>query len=340
MTKNYDSIDLMKFIACIMVVAIHSDPLQDISPLANRLVSGGLCRLAVPLFFLATAFFLFRNGELTKDKTIKYIKRISLLYACWFLISLPITALNRFSFNADSALLESVQFVKNFFFTSTFSGSWFLMSGVFCTILFYLVQKAGRWSDLIIVVLSIAVYLFCTITSSWGNLMDEFGLREYYNTMVFYFAKPYTSILVGVPYFAIGRYIARTESLAKTPSILLAVALVCMLLVEIYYTFTNKLTNSTDCYFMLLPCAYCIFLYFLKWDISLSNASSLRKSSTIVFFSQFIWLFIIEFVEYLFKITIPQIVKSVSALALCLVTSWIVINMQSYRRFEWLKYIY
>ena len=156
--RKYHSIDLLKFISCIMVVAIHSDPLQDISPLANRLISAGICRLAVPLFFIASGFFLFKKGDLTAQSVKNYIRRISYLYALWFIISLPITIFNSFVVGDSAFSVKIFQFVKSFFFTSTFSGSWFLMSGVFCTILFYLLQKVGKREEIIIPVLSFLVY--------------------------------------------------------------------------------------------------------------------------------------------------------------------------------------
>ena len=138
--QSYNSIDLMKFILCFLVVAIHSDPIEDVGPLLNRLFLG-VERVAVPLFFIASGFFLFKGGPLDKDHLVKYLKRMGLLYFAWFVISFPITIFNRFLMGEGSLPVKLFLFVKSFFFTSTFSGSWFLASCVFCTILFYFINS-------------------------------------------------------------------------------------------------------------------------------------------------------------------------------------------------------
>lgn len=67
MTK-YNSIDLLKFIASFFVVMIHISLFSDINPYLNLFTANGLSRLAVPLYFLASAFFFYKkNADLDKD---------------------------------------------------------------------------------------------------------------------------------------------------------------------------------------------------------------------------------------------------------------------------------
>lgn len=339
MRANYDSIDLMKFVAAIFVVCLHSDPLADVSPFANRLLIG-MGRLAVPLFFVATSFFFFKSASFDRNSVHKYLRRMGLLYLAWFIVELPITVFHRFD-PAHSVLTNIAVFIKNFFFTSTFSGSWFLASCIFCALLFYFFYKwfPSRAKN-IIIVLSIITYLLCVGTSSWGNLMDELGLRSTYESIVCFFAKPYTSILVGVPYFAIGKHIAEHENSISTPNVFLWLSMLTLMFVEVIYTYIHQLTNSTDCYLMLLPCAYCVFVAILKCDAIIKNAVWMRKASTIVFFSQFIWLFMIEFAEWALQITIPSYGKFLLALLLCLLTAAIMLHIQKKPHFRWLRYFY
>ena len=338
--RNYNSIDLMKFILCFLVVAIHSNPFNDISLLLNRLLLG-IERLAVPLFFIASGFFLFKGGPLEKEQLVKYLKRMGLLYLAWFIVSIPVTVFNRFLMGEGTLSVKLFQFVKSFFFTSTFSGSWFLTSCVFCTLLFYCIYKwIPKYGKVITIVLSVVAYLLCVSTSSWGKWMDIAGVRSFYDQFVFYFAKPYTSILVGIPYFALGKYIADNEDSIVPVSWLWTILLLMILLFEVWFTYSRQFTNSTDCYLMLLPCAYCVFVYFLKKDIKLKHAVEMRKTSTIVFFSQFIWLFLIEYAEWYLHITIPQMVKFVIALILCLGTAQVILTLSKKPRFRWIGYFY
>ena len=216
MVKNYDSIDLMKFIACIFVVAIHSAPFQDISPLLNRVIILGIGRIAVPLFFLASAFFLFKSNEINIKK---YLKRMGKLYFAWFLISSPITFFNHFIIEQEPLLIKCFTFVKCFFFTSTFSGSWFLASCVFCTCFFYLMEKYNILNKGFIITISFLIYIICVSTSAWGKLLFSLipDFKTFFDNIVFWFAKPYISILVGLPYFSFGYYLAKNEEKVKKP---------------------------------------------------------------------------------------------------------------------------
>lgn len=335
--KNYDSIDLMKFIACLFVVAIHSDPLTDVSPLLNRLVSAGIGRLAVPLFFLTSSFFLFKGEKINLRK---YLTRIGILYMAWFIISLPITLFNRFYVLPEPFGIKLFQFIKSFFFTSTFSGSWFLASCAFCTIVFYFLDKHGKAQSKYVVIICALIYFLCVLTSAWGKLFlsSYVELKNFYDNLVFWFAKPYTSIIVGMPYFALGYYLARNEDSVARPKIVYTLLFLFALVLEAYLTSVKGFSQSTDCYFMLLPCAYCVFISCLKSNCHIRNALSLRKTSTIVFFSQFIWLFFIEFVEWSMRIHIPQMCKFIIGLVLCLITSRVVIRFST--KFAILKYLY
>ena len=212
MKKNYDSIDLFKFIFSILIVALHADALYDLSPLANTLICGGIARLGVPFFFVASAFFFFKK-PVTWNNTKKYCKRLLILYAAWFIVSLPKTIFDRF-ICSDYPLPETIiRFIRSFFVTSTFSGSWFIVSCIWCALLFYLLEKQKTSvRRTIVIALSILVYAWTVFTSAYGKTLDGLGMRDFYEKYVLLFGSPYCSLIVGIPYFAIGRYFAVKDS--------------------------------------------------------------------------------------------------------------------------------
>ncbi len=58
MSKQYDSIDLMKFIFCLCIIGIHTN-ISSIFPKALQLLIGrGFFRLAVPFFFVCSGFWI------------------------------------------------------------------------------------------------------------------------------------------------------------------------------------------------------------------------------------------------------------------------------------------
>ena len=63
--SNYNSIDVFKFLAAIMVVAIHTNPFYHY-PILNFIITS-LCRIAVPFFsFFQVLFSLRRKKEKVK----------------------------------------------------------------------------------------------------------------------------------------------------------------------------------------------------------------------------------------------------------------------------------
>ena len=57
--KGYPLIDCFRIIAAILVVTIHTSPLDTISPTLDFYLTRGLGRIAVPFFFITTAYFYF-----------------------------------------------------------------------------------------------------------------------------------------------------------------------------------------------------------------------------------------------------------------------------------------
>ena len=340
--KQLDAVDLTKFLAAILVLAIHSNPFLDISAKLDFFVSNGFARLAVPFFFTTTAYFFFLK-DTTKENTVKYCKRLLTLYLVWFIISLPKTISDRFIFSEYSLKETVFRFIRSFFVTSTFSGSWFIVSCVFSAILFYNLEKLpGKARVITTVIISTIIYLWCTFTSEFGVLYSKIGLEKFYRIYELILAKPYTSFLVGVPYYALGRYFAKCNDITNKKYIKLAFVfpLLILLFFEIYISNKYKLSESADCYFMLLPIVYLSMPAILSADIHLKGAKFFRISSTIIFFSQFLILYALEILEYLLKKDILYVCKFLVALAGGLLLSLIIIKLKNVKGFKWLKYLY
>lgn len=89
--KNNDAFDLTKFLMALLVVLIHIKPFGGNRPLA-------ITRIAVPMFFMTSAYFLFGKIQRTVDEANikskivkKYICRIITLYFAWFVVLSPVT---------------------------------------------------------------------------------------------------------------------------------------------------------------------------------------------------------------------------------------------------------
>lgn len=342
MKKNYDSIDLFKFIFCILIVALHADALYDFSPVLNTMVCEGIARLGVPFFFVASAFFFFKK-PVTWENTKKYCKRLLILYAAWFIVSLPKTVFDRF-ICSDYSLIETViRFVRSFFVTSTFSGSWFIVSCIWCALLYYLLERqTEKRRRVITIVISVVIYLWTVLAAAYGTLIQNPGAKTFYDYYTLILGSPYCSLIVGVPYFALGRFFAKNENSVKNKKAAVVGFAVCfaLLMAEVWLTNTHGLVRATDCYLMLLPCIYFLFPLISGWEIRLKNARLLRVSSTIIFFSQFLFLFACELAEYALHIIIPNVCKFLFAVVAGFLLTWIILKLKDKKGFGWLRWFY
>ena len=345
--KQFDSVDLVKFIAAIFIVALHSDLFIEVNTVLNKFVCRGISRLCVPFFFIVSAFFYF-SKPLEWSYTKKYCKRLLVLYAAWFIISLPKTIFDRF-ICSEYPLGETIfRFIRSFFVTSTFSGSWFIVSCIFCALLYFWLSKLSEKLSLIITIfLCVVVYFWITITSAYGKLfLDVFGLRDFYTHYELIFGKPFVSFLVGIPYFGLGKlfvysYKENGKLLCSKPVCISGcIVSYTLFLLEIIITARNNICESTDCFLMLMPFIFFFFPLIINWNIEIKNAKSFRIASTIVFFSHFLFLFATEITEWALKITVPSYVKFLFALLCSLTLTWIVLKMQDKKGFHWLRFLY
>ena len=152
-SRTYHSIDILKVVAALLMVAIHARPfVGNTYPLYISLFS----RMAVPVFFVVSAFFFFRKKPDTAQLK-HYVRRMGWLYAFWFVVEAYFTIDGVF-FSHDRSVLESLShFICGFFLNSTFSGSWFIMALIICIpLVHWLGKRISSWA---IFGIGLAVYV-------------------------------------------------------------------------------------------------------------------------------------------------------------------------------------
>ena len=139
-SAKYDSkYDVVKFILSLLVLAIHST--------LYPMVLYPWLRIAVPLFFIMSSYFLFsklRDTSEDKQKTIlkKFTIRNLQLYLCWCIILLPITIYIRKTTWFSHDLSENISTIlKSILFGSTFVASWFITATVIGSLIIYFLSK-------------------------------------------------------------------------------------------------------------------------------------------------------------------------------------------------------
>ena len=340
--KNNDAIDIMKFIASILVVALHTDAFINVNAYLFNFVCNGFSRLAVPLFFISSAYFLYlpNPNKLSKDRALNYAKRIAILYLSWFIISLPITFFNKLYLNTYPLGERIFRYLRSFIFSGGFSGAWYLTACIFCSLLFYHIdtKENSKFLYKVLVIFSIVFYLFCVLTSSYNSLLDLLKVRRIYDIYELLFCQPYLSIFIGIPYFLMGRFFASNRE--YKPSILLVFLIFALFLLEVFCVMRFSLGDIVNHYLLLAPLTFVLFAKIRLLPLKFRYSRNLRKSSTIIYLSQFLIIFLVEFIEWFFKISFNQTEKFLLVIITSFALSEIIINLQKVKTFNWLKIFY
>ena len=85
MKKNYFyGMDVFKLLCAVLIVCIHTAPLESLSTRANSLLVNCFCRVAVPFFFVSSGFLVFKKVQIGQNFGFspiwKYVKKTVWLY--------------------------------------------------------------------------------------------------------------------------------------------------------------------------------------------------------------------------------------------------------------------
>ena len=86
--KRNIGIDLLKLIACILVITLHSLPPEDLM-VANNVFNLSLYyvgTLAIPVFFMSSGYFVLNKRSISYAYSFKRIKNILIVVFSWLML--------------------------------------------------------------------------------------------------------------------------------------------------------------------------------------------------------------------------------------------------------------
>ena len=274
--------DILKFVLSLFILAIHAKVYPT--------VLFPWLRVAVPLFFMISSYFLFsklhatpsgEHGGILK----KFVIRNVQLYACWFVILLPITLYVRKNAYFGGSVWDGiVAFIKTVLFSSTFVASWFISASVFGVLIIYGLCKLLRKNWLVLPV-ALFAFVIVTITSSYSPAFADtvlsaavIGYLKIFGSLIYSFPAALLWVLVGKLF---------AEHKIKIPVIWLVVGIILSgvaLYFEWRFVVALDQSYTNDSYFMLAPLCFFLFAAIqrmkpLEWRPSLY----LRRLSTVIY---------------------------------------------------------
>lgn len=210
--KVIPGLDILKFIMALLIVAVHSEAVNEI-PIVYE-VTNPIIMSAVPMFFVISAFLLFRkirqsqlSGQQERGILLHFTWRLFLLYSFWMVVQFPLVIHTRHYLS-----MSFLEFIYNFLldiaFRSTFHGAWFFSALVVGTWIIYFASKMLKDKTIWIVPLFVSIYIYHA---------DE--LPGQYQTFWFWYQEnivnPQNSVLVSLFWISVGFVLANPAFVAK-----------------------------------------------------------------------------------------------------------------------------
>ena len=286
--KKYNSIDLVKFIMAILVVAIHTIPMYNHENFWVARSFRAVVSCAVPFFFMVSGFFLGNkmkfpyHEKLDLDILLKYLKKIILLYSVWSLIYIPLAIDNYI--DAEMSLKASIMdYIQGFLFVGEHYNSWmlwYLLSTIYALVFVYwMLKKKTKVQILLIIGFVVTVigygidYLY--LFSNESSVVINAILKVIDATIL------HGRIFQGFFYIPLGLCLANYKISIPKSFVLFGMGF-----------FATIVTDDMLYYLFQMICMIGLFSLVIQWDLKSSKVYVVcRKLSTIIYFvHMYVWV--------------------------------------------------
>ncbi|WP_152395338.1 acyltransferase family protein [Paenibacillus guangzhouensis] len=206
MTKERDhALDVTKLIMAILVICIHTDPLESYSDTGNFILIRVIARIAVPFFFITAGYYFFVKSR-SKVQFMHYMKKLGTTYLLWSVIYLPVNIYVWMNEGFTKEWLQ--QYIQQVFFVGTYYHLWFLPALMFAIAIVYYAQK--RMSLRQIAAVSLVLYLIGLLADSYYRLTAQVPvLHEMVDGYLAVFEYSRNGLFFGLPFVALGALMAK-----------------------------------------------------------------------------------------------------------------------------------
>lgn len=299
----YKAIDYAKVICAILVVCIHTGPLLSVNEEMNFFLVQVLARMAVPFFFLSSAFFFFKKldysisleDEQNKNKLKVYITHLLKMYLFWslvyFSIQLVLWFVNGFSIHAI------LLYVRDFIFRGSYYHLWFLPALMFAMIFIYVLLSALKEEKVILI--AFILYIVGMFINVYGDIFLGIPIiGSILNIYLTLFATSRNGLFFGSIFVILGYICARKKiRLNNTSVYACCIASFILLVLEVYFIRKVGVMNDLTCmYVFLLPFIFFLFQITLQFKSKEKGSLLLRNGSTLLYLIHCYFTFILQYV--------------------------------------------
>lgn len=260
--NNYKMVDVIKYIAAIMVICIHCSQIFP-QEYVDYFIKNIVCRIAVPFFFISSAYFI-RKGSYDKENYVKgYLKTLTKSYLLWSLVFIPI-GLDWIYQNLNIAgNLLPIAFILGLIHVGTYYHLWYIPAMIFSVFIVDKLLKRISYKTLFCI--SILLYLFGSLETYYGFI--SLGMfKDFFDTLITVIFTTRSGLFYGMIFVVIGFYIFdnqdKLKSMLRHIPTLTIISGVLLIAEGIFLYSVQKL--DMNFLIMLVP-----FSFFFVWILSL-----------------------------------------------------------------------
>ncbi|ALS01203.1 hypothetical protein ATZ33_07425 [Enterococcus silesiacus] len=290
---RYAALDIMQFICAIMVVIVHVGTITD-KPFHHFFIKSMVCRVAVPLYFITSAYFYRKKMIRSSEKAQKWISNFTKKYLVLSIVYLPFG----FCWLTQKLYLElwkiPIALIIGLFYSGVFYHLWYFPALLLSLFLgSKLIKSLGYKSSFLI---AIILYFVGSGETYYGYLKDTF-LETVYRPFFSVFITTKNGLFFGIIFVLIGFYISDTQNklpLLKKYKKRIVVSVVVIWVMEGTIIYQNQ---GLDKNFLLslIPLGTIIFSTLLKIKGSLKYSQKFQKIGQSIYFFHMIPIEIFNF---------------------------------------------
>ena len=267
------SINLMRWLMAIAVIIIHSELFKPLNFQLYTLINNGLCRLAVPFFFITSGYFFYRKLA-NNRKTSNYFRR--LIRTLLIFSALEIILYGPFYYNGSNLLFLIWRTVS----VGLGGIYWYLIS-----LIITLLLLKPLWKRKIIMpglIIGLLFYLCATTNDAYYGLFVNHPIQSLAITHTSLFTWPQAGLASSLLYLSLGALIYQLRPRFNHQKLLLTIVL-ALFLVEVCCLSYFKIAIDYNCYLLLILAAPLLFIYLLDdpWHFISDQQSHYFKDTSL-----------------------------------------------------------
>jgi serine/alanine racemase len=290
--KQYYCVDLFKFICALLVVSIHIPLLSSYNTLLSFGLQNCLARIAVPFFFTASGYFLFRKtsySDFNKKVPLTYVKKIFRLYLIWTVIYFPLELKKTILSNKKGIVYGILDLVKNFIFSGSYGQLWYLNATIVATLIVALCISK-KMNIKTILCLATVLYVIGLMPQTYTILLEPLkNSQAIWSVLIFLknlIKTTRNGLFEGFLFVSIGMYFAYRPVLMKLKTAIFGFIVSLLLLLGEAFTIRYLgWAKFYDMYIFLVPSTF--FMFYIAMYIELKPKAiykHLRELSIMIFY--------------------------------------------------------